>query len=133
MGHNGPVRGDLHCVEVGCGKKNPDGTRDPEGRCRGSHAEMNAMTFADGNRLTGAHLYCLFRPCRHCAKQIINAGITRIVYAFDYDADFWIPEYLKERGIDLVKLDYEPILEDTLEISKFLTERKKQNKKTCDC
>lgn len=127
MGYNGPVRGDEHCVEVGCAKKNPDGTRNPEGRCRGSHSEMNAMSFADGQRLRGAHLYCLFRPCRHCAKQIINAGIERVIFAFDYDDDHWVPDYMREHGIMLDHMsDYEPVFPSTRLIAEFLTKREEK-------
>lgn len=124
MGYNGPVRGDVHCVEVGCAKKNPDGTRNPEGRCRGSHGEMNAMSFADGRKLKDATLYCLFRPCRHCAKQMVNAGIKRLVFAFDYDDDHWVPGYLEERGMEIVHLkNYETVLPGTVEIAEFLVKR----------
>jgi len=50
------------------------------------HAEMNAlMTCArNGINCKGATLYSTTFPCHNCAKHIIAAGITRVVYIEPY-------------------------------------------------
>lgn len=47
------------------------------------HAELNGILNARGKDLSGATLYvCLF-PCNECAKAIIQAGISEVVYLSD--------------------------------------------------
>lgn len=60
------------------------------------HAEANAITKVakSGNSSEGATLYITASPCIECAKLIIQAGITRVVYA---------EEYRKTEGIELLK------------------------------
>lgn len=50
------------------------------------HAEMEAiLSCARGNVGTrNAHLYCTTFPCHNCAKHIIAAGITKVVYVEPY-------------------------------------------------
>jgi deoxycytidylate deaminase len=50
------------------------------------HAEMEAiLSCARGNIGThGAHLYCTTFPCHNCAKHIVAAGITKVVYVEPY-------------------------------------------------
>ena len=46
------------------------------------HAEANAISKVakSGNSSAGATLYITASPCIECAKLIIQAGITRVVY-----------------------------------------------------
>lgn len=44
-----------------------------------SHAEANAIYFADRNKLIGSTLYVTSYPCCECAKAITRAGISRVV------------------------------------------------------
>ncbi len=44
------------------------------------HAELNAILNARGKNLTGAKLYVALFPCNECAKAIIQAGITEVIY-----------------------------------------------------
>jgi len=85
-GYNGAPSGLPHCTD-----DHEDCLRDilnvPSGQrydiCRAAHAELNAIAFAarHGISIEGATLYCIFGPpCGDCAKYIINAGITRVVY-----------------------------------------------------
>ena len=37
-----------------------------------------------GISVEGAALYCMASPCLICAKMIINAGISEVVYEDDY-------------------------------------------------
>lgn len=58
------------------------------------HAEMEAMLSCAriGIKTVGASLYCTTFPCHNCAKHIIGAGITRVVY---------VEPYPKSRALDL--------------------------------
>ena len=60
------------------------------------HAEANAITKVakSGNSSEGATLFVTASPCAECAKLIIQAGISRVVYR---DA------YRLTDGIDLLK------------------------------
>jgi cytidine deaminase len=51
------------------------------------HAEMDALTSCARNHLStlGATLYCTTFPCHNCAKHIIAAGISRVVYIEPYE------------------------------------------------
>ena len=50
------------------------------------HAESNAITkLAKSTQSSlGATLYCTLSPCFDCAKLIIQAGISRVVYKEEY-------------------------------------------------
>ncbi len=93
-GYNGSPKGTPHCFDTGCLRAQlniPSGER--QEMCRGSHAEMNAISQAAsvGVSTAGAVLYCTHSPCAFCSKAIINAGIRRVVYLYAY------PDELAER------------------------------------
>ena len=48
------------------------------------HAEINALLKMDYNNPKKKKLYITLSPCRMCAKAIINAGISEIVYKETY-------------------------------------------------
>ncbi|MBO4368433.1 MAG: cytidine/deoxycytidylate deaminase family protein [Clostridia bacterium] len=108
-GYNGAPSGVKTCVERGeCLRRKlgiPSGTR--QEMCYATHAEQNAIIQAArlGIAIEGATLYCTHQPCAVCAKMIINAGISRIVYEQGYPDNFSL-ELLNEAGIELIK--YEP-------------------------
>ena len=86
-GYNGAPSGVAHCLDVGCLREQmgiPSGERHE--LCRGLHAEQNAIVQAakHGSNINGATLYCTTMPCIICAKMLINAGISRIVYETGY-------------------------------------------------
>lgn len=91
-GYNGAASGIQSCAEKGeCIRVNmgiPSGTRHEI--CYAIHAEQNAIIQAAklGVSIEGATLYCTHFPCVICAKMIINAGISRIVYKHSYPDDF---------------------------------------------
>jgi len=85
MGYNGPSRGDIHCVEVGCAKVHGDPITGEIRRCRGCHSEINAIiNSGDTNRLKKSTLYITLFPCYDCMKALNNVGVSRIVYADEY-------------------------------------------------
>lgn len=47
------------------------------------HAELNAILNARGKSLAGAALYVGLFPCNECAKAIIQAGISEVIYLSD--------------------------------------------------
>lgn len=91
-GYNGAPAGLLSCKDKGyCVRvKNgiPSGTKHE--LCYAIHAEQNAIIQAAklGVSIEGATLYCTHYPCAICAKMIINAGISRIVYVHPYPDEF---------------------------------------------
>jgi len=100
-GYNGAPRGLAHCTDVGCLR---DRLNIPSGEkhelCRGLHAEQNAIVQAayHGVGINGATIYTATFPCVICAKMIINAGITKVVYRESYD-DRLSRDILHEAGI----------------------------------
>ncbi len=55
--------------------------------CRGVHAEQNVIIQAavHGISTKGATIYCTTYPCSICAKIIINAEISEMIYNNDYE------------------------------------------------
>lgn len=104
-GYNGAPSGIPHCAEIGCLRKKlniPSGERHE--LCRGLHAEQNAIIQAAklGVNIDGATIYLTNHPCFICSKQIINAGIKKIVYKEGYE-DSWARDILKEASVKVTK------------------------------
>ena len=102
-GYNGAPRGLAHCEDVGCLREQNNiasGTRHE--LCRGVHAEQNAVIQAAyfGVSITGGTIYSTTFPCVLCAKILINAGISEVVYMDDY-VDELSMKILKETNITL--------------------------------
>lgn len=103
-GYNGAPAGIKSCVERGeCLRriKNiPSGTRHE--LCYAIHAEQNAIIQAAklGVSIEDATLYCTHQPCVICAKMIVNAGISRVVYGEGYPDEFAL-EIFAEAGVRL--------------------------------
>ena len=92
-GYNGAPRGRKNCSDLGfCARENmhiPSGERYE--LCRSVHAEANAIISASRRDMIGATLYLVGRDaktnellpdansCSMCKRQIINAGIDRVV------------------------------------------------------
>ncbi|MBP1542952.1 MAG: cytidine deaminase [Oscillospiraceae bacterium] len=92
-GYNGAPRGRANCSDVGSCTR--DKLNVPKGQryelCRSVHAEANCIISAPRTSMIGSVLYlaCLdaktgelfgdVEPCSMCKRQIINAGIDRVV------------------------------------------------------
>ena len=92
-GYNGAPRGRKNCTDLGrCARRSlniPAGERYE--LCRSVHAEANAIISAARRDMLGSTLYLVGRdaetgayypqttPCAMCRRQIINAGIRRVV------------------------------------------------------
>jgi dCMP deaminase len=72
------------------------------------HAEANAITKVarSNNSSAGATLYVTASPCIECAKLIIQAGISRVVYADSYRLSDGI-ELLERANIEIVSVAIE--------------------------
>ena len=74
------------------------------------HAEANAITkiARSGNNSDGATLYVTAAPCIECAKLIIQAGISRVIYSEEYRIEDGI-NLLRRAGIEV---KYIPVEQD---------------------
>jgi dCMP deaminase len=103
-GYNGAPRGLSHCPEDGHLNDYPQGCM-RAGHCiRSLHAEQNALLQAAmiGVACEGATMYVSCQPCNMCAKMIINAGISKVIYEGDYPDDFSI-ELFKDAEVELIR------------------------------
>lgn len=105
-GYNGPAAGDCHCTDVGCARIVDGQIKKGTGLCRGTHAELNAISNAASNgvNITGASMIVTYKPCFTCAKQIANAKIKEVFYLFDYDGEN-TEDYLRKLHINIFKYD----------------------------
>ena len=92
-GYNGPARGVVNCLAIGCLKDELDlPSYSAYDFCPGVHAEENAVINAarHGASVMGGTLYIFGRnykdgslteakPCDRCKRAIINAGIKEVV------------------------------------------------------
>jgi dCMP deaminase len=92
-GYNGPARGVINCMEVGCLKEKLDiPSYEGYDYCPGVHAEENAVINAarHGANILGGTMYLYGRnfingsltegrPCDRCRRVLINAGIKELV------------------------------------------------------
>lgn len=106
-GYNGVPTGLSHCSETGCLRQElgvPSGQRHEI--CRGLHAEQNAIIQAAryGIDISNSSIYITTQPCVVCAKMIINAGITEIIYENAYDDELAL-SMLAESGIKMRVFD----------------------------
>lgn len=91
LGYNGNYRG---------GPNLPD-SLDP-GQSGFIHAEMNALVKCDYNFNQDKIMYLTHSPCVQCAKLIINANISKIVYETEYRNTEGI-RIIESCGIDVIR------------------------------
>lgn len=102
-GYNGAPKGTPNCCDLNeCLREKlhiPSGERHE--LCRAVHAENNAITqcAVNGVSCKRGTLYVTASPCNMCIKQIINAGIVRIV-AKEMYPDEMSKDMLKQSKID---------------------------------
>jgi len=58
------------------------------------HAEINALIKLDYNNPKKKKMYVTLSPCKMCAKAIINAGISEVIY---------LEKYRDESGVQLIE------------------------------
>ncbi len=95
-GYNGPARGVMNCIDVGCTKNLLDQPHYSNYEyCTAVHAEENAIINSDRSDRQGSTLYiagyavdklAVASPCRRCKRKIINAEINNVVFLSDDDS-----------------------------------------------
>ena len=86
-GYNGTAFGLRNCNEGGCKRCNDNVRQGIDlDKCLCLHAEESAVMEAGRKATMGATIYTTSFPCSLCAKMIIQGGIKRIVYVYDYDS-----------------------------------------------
>ena len=68
------------------------------------HAEINALIKCDYNDPSVKKMYLTLSPCEICAKAIINAGISEVIYLERYEQSNGI-DILIEAGITVRHLE----------------------------
>ena len=58
------------------------------------HAEINALLKLDYNNPKRKVMYVTLSPCKMCAKSMINAGISEVIYS---------EKYRDNSGLDILK------------------------------
>ena len=81
-----------------------------------THSELNAILNYRGGSLEGAKLYVSLFPCNECAKAIIQAGITTVVYGEDKYPDS-VSVRASKRMFDAAKVRYYPFIEPDATLS----------------
>ena len=89
-GYNGTPAGMTNCLDGGCLRcAHPDRWAPGEAYdlCICVHAEQNALLAAArfGIAVEGATLYTTMQPCFGCAKEILQASISRIYYLHPWE------------------------------------------------
>ena len=94
------------------------------------HAEMHAITQAAmlGRSINGSVLYCTTYPCHICARHIISAGISEVVYIEPYPKSLTANLYHREiaaesEGDDTIENDKRVIFRTFRGISPTLYQR----------
>lgn len=108
-GYNGTPAGITNCNEGGCKRclqreKNILKENERKDLCICVHAEQNALLQSayHGVSTKGATMYLTTAPCLQCAKHIINAGISNVVYEEDHQDNFGTV-LLKSAGLSTTK------------------------------
>ncbi len=103
-GYNGAPAGLPHCPEGGGENEWPKGCL-ISGHCsRSLHAEQNCLLQAAkiGVPCQETTMYVTCQPCNTCAKMIINAGISRVIYEGDYPDDFSL-ELFRDSRLEVLR------------------------------
>ena len=102
-GYNGMPAGDDNCCETEVYHERMwDKVGELVTKPEVLHAEPNAITKCarEGRSTQDAWIFQTHSPCIHCAKLILQAGITHVVYAEKYRNDDGI-QFLKERNVNV--------------------------------
>jgi len=107
-GYNGATSKIENCLERGCRKDEKGVEFEEKGKdvCRGAHAESNAIKRASKEDLIGSVLYTVYYPCAPCAKEIIQTGITEVIWFEEYKKSELAKELFEEAGIKVRKMDW---------------------------
>jgi dCMP deaminase len=68
--------------------------------CTAIHAEERAILSLAGRNADGCTIYVNTFPCFQCARQIVNAGIKKVVYVEAYPIEEAV-DFLKTNGVEI--------------------------------
>ncbi len=100
-GYNGTPSGYVNCSE----HWNNNYTKDHHewSKTYEIHAEMNAIIWAarKGISIENATIYVTLEPCSDCSKNLIAAGIKKIVYdkAYEHTNSNILSKFIKDNGV----------------------------------
>ena len=108
-GFNGTLSNTLHCNEKFDSRNLNREEHHKWSSVNEIHGELNVIDFAAKNyiNVNGATLYSTMKPCQNCLKNILQAGIIRIIYKDDYDKFIMgetIETFIKNNNIKFEKL-----------------------------
>jgi dCMP deaminase len=118
-GYNGSMPGIAHCSDEGACFRRSSGASDAGkyDNCRSVHAEANAIAQAakNGVNIEGASVYVTLYPCYVCTKLLVQAGIKKVYYEFEYKSvdvkrDKLWAEALKQAGLKIQKIELSDIV-----------------------
>jgi len=98
-GYNGAVSGEKHCEDHECLIE--------DGHCiRTIHAEINAILQCArlGTSLDGAAIYVTHYPCVNCMKALLQAGIKKIYYIYDYHNHDYAKYLCKLKNVKVIQM-----------------------------
>ena len=84
------------------------------------HSEANALDFSNTNKLKGAKIYVNLFPCAECAKRIIQAQLSEVIYLSDkyHETDSCV---VSRKLFDWANVKYRQYVPDMLEFTiKFI-------------
>ncbi|WEV70646.1 deaminase [Lactobacillus sp. ESL0785] len=101
-GYNGSVTGASHCDDVG--------HQLVDGHCvRTIHSEMNSLIQCAKNGVStdNTEIYVTHFPCYNCAKALVQAGVKKINYYFDYHDNPLVIALFEDCGVpyEQIKID----------------------------
>ena len=111
-GYNGAPSALSHCPTGGPENDWPNGCM-RAGHCiRSLHAEQNCLLQAAkiGVACEGTTMYVTCQPCNACAKMLLNAGVTKVIYEGDYPDEFSL-ELFREANLEVFRF-----VEDRVEV-----------------
>lgn len=109
-GYNGSVTGEPHCDDIG--------HLMVDGHCvRTIHSEMNTLIQCAKNGITteNTEIYVTYFPCFNCTKCLVQAGIIKINYYYDYHDNPLTLKLLHEAKVSLEQIHIEREYVDGLE------------------
>lgn len=105
-GYNGTPAGYINCCEHWDNEYTSD--HHDWSKTYEIHAEMNALIWAarKGISIENATIYVTLEPCSECSKNLIAAGIKRIVFLREYEHTHSevVSKFLRDNGVSIEKL-----------------------------
>lgn len=105
MGYNGTPPGYKNCNQIFMEKEYIREEHHKWSNMYEIHGEMNAILFSAKNdiNVNGCDIYVTLHPCDQCIKNLIQAGIKKIYYVYEYDKRTKENELLKKIEIEKIK------------------------------